>query len=169
MNVKALLKQVPAMAYLYGLLAAALVTGYAGFVHTQREIGKRDIQIHQYEVANADLRHEADSLRKAYKVDTLRLTKIRRVTDSLTVTVEQWKHDTLRVVEYVAQADTTIKACTKALSTCEARVGVAQRGWDGARDEIKVLKASMPSKLAPWRDRLIGVIVGGAIVAVAKP
>ena len=53
-----------------------------------------------------------------------------------TAAVERWKRDTLKVVEYVKQSDSTIKACTQALQTCDERVGIAQRGWDGARQEI---------------------------------
>jgi hypothetical protein len=123
------------------VLGVALIGGYNVFVHQQREIGKRDLLIAQHERTNADLRHQADSLSKVYRTDTLRLTKIRRVTDSLTVTVDQWKHDTLKVVEYVHQADTTIKACTAALQTCEDRVRIAQLGWANARSEIARIKA----------------------------
>lgn len=159
MNLTGLLRQLPSTAYLYGLLAVALIAGYQGWAYHQREVGKRDLLIAQAERTNADLRHAADSLAKVYRVDTLRLTKIRRVTDSLTVTVDRWKHDTLRVVEYVIKADSTIKVCTAALSTCEARVGIATRGWDNARAEIATLKANYPSKARPW---LYGALGAGA-------
>lgn len=146
-----------------------LMGGYSYWAHVQREYGKRDLLIAQAERTNADLRHAQDSLANVYRVDTLRLTTIRRVTDSLTVTVDRWKHDTVRVVEYVAKADTAIRVCTAALHTCEARVGVAQRGWAVARQELTVLKASFPSPVAKWRDRVVGGLVGGLIVYVAKP
>jgi hypothetical protein len=74
--------------------------------------------------------------------------------------VDVWKHDTLKVVEYVAKADTTIRACTQALSTCEARIGVAQRGWDGARDEIALLKKSIPSSSQKYLYMAIGSGIG---------
>ncbi len=165
----ALLKQLPATAYLYGLLVAALVAGFAGFVHYQREIGRREVML---SVAASDLRDakmRADSLEKVYRVDTLRLTKIKRVTDSLTVTVEQWKHDTVKVVEYVAKADTAIKACVQALGTCEQRVGAERAGRKAAEAQVKILTAQIPSPVKPWRDRVLGGIVGAAVVLVAKP
>ncbi len=160
MNVKALLSRIPQVAYLYAAIGVTLVGGYNLWAHQQREIGKRDVLIAQAEQTNADLRHTADSLSKVYRIDTLRLTKIRRVTDSLTVTVDQWKHDTVKVVEYVEKADSTIKVCTQALLTCDQRVGIAQRGWDNARRENALLKASFPSKVRPWLYGFAGVGAG---------
>jgi hypothetical protein len=159
-SLKALLGKVPSQVYLYATLAAAVIAGYNGWAYHQREIGKRDVQIEDLEHANAGLLHARDSLTIVYRTDTLRLTKIRQVTDSLTVTVERWKHDTLKVVEYVTKADSTIRVCTAALQTCDQRVGVAQRGWDGARAEIKLLKASLPSPAQKWLYGAAGVGVG---------
>ena len=141
MNVRALLRQVPSAVYLYAVLGVAVIGGYNVFVHQQREIGKRDLLIAQHERTNADLRHQADSLSKVYRTDTVRLTKIRRVTDSLTVTVDQWKHDTLKVVEYVDSTVVERKACDDARLTCEARTKVAEDGWANARSEIARIKA----------------------------
>ncbi len=135
----------------------------------QREVGKRELQIVQYEMANRDLRRANDSLAQVYRVDTLRLTRLKLQTDTLTQTVERWKRDTLKVVEYVVRADSTIAACTQALQTCEARVLVAQKGWTGAREELKVLKASFPSPVQKYRW-LVGGVIGGAVIGyVAKP
>jgi len=152
------------------VLAVAALGGLVAWNNQhQRAIGKRDIQIHQYEVANHALRAEADSLAKAYRVDTLRLTRLKLRTDTLTQTVERWKRDTLTVVEYVTRADSTIKACTQALSTCDERVGVAQRGWAGARDEMKVLKASFPSPVQKWRWGAAGALVGAVVGRLVRP
>jgi hypothetical protein len=164
----AYLQKVPTIAYMVLLGSGALIGGYQYWAHTQQEIGKRDVLIAQLEITNRDLLRSKDSLAKQYKVDTLRLTKIRKVTDSLTVTVDRWKHDTLEVTKYVLLSDSTIKACTQALVTCEARVGVAQRGWDGARGEIAILKKQMPSAAKPWLDRAIGGAVIGAVVWLVK-
>ena len=158
----ALFKQVPPFVY----IVAGVLTLAGGWLALdrakQRQIGALNAQIAAQEQTNADLRRAQDSLAKAYRTDTLRLTKIRRVTDSLTVTVDQWKHDTVKVVEYVVKADSTIKVCSLALQTCEQRVSVAQRGWDGARDEIKLLKASIsPAKKWLWA----GVGVGAGYIA----
>ena len=162
---KALLKNIPSSAYLYALLAVALIGAWQANNYHQREIGKRDLLIAAAERTNADLRHLADSLAKAYRVDTVRFRVIRTQVDTLTRTVENWKTDTLKVVEYVTKADSTIKVCSMALATCEERVAVAQRGWDGARKEIAILKANYPSKARPW---LYGAIGLGAGVLVGK-
>lgn len=70
----------------------------------------------------------ADSLARAYRVDTVTLWRVKRTTDTLTATVEQWKRDTLEVVRYVTLADSTIRACTAALGTCEARIAAEREG-----------------------------------------
>ena len=160
MNVTALLKRIPSQAYIYAVIAAMLISGYNMWAYHMQEVGKRDLLIAQHERANSDLRRQADSLAKVYRTDTLRLTKWRLRTDTMTTTVELWKRDTLRVVEYVTKADSTIRVCAAALQTCEQRVGVAQRGWDGARAEIALLKKQMPSKGQKWLWGAIGVGAG---------
>ena len=89
-------------------------------------------------------RLELDSLRKVgARVDTVfRIQRdtfyVRRLrVDTLTQTVELWKHDTTKVVEYVQQADSTIKACGALVLTCEERgalyrgeIAAMQRRWD---------------------------------------
>lgn len=160
MNVRDFLKRIPSAVYLYMLLAIGIFGAYQSFVYHQRQIGKRELQIVQYEIANRDLRREADSLAKRYRVDTIwrRVTQTR--VDTMATTVDRWKHDTLRVVEFVARADTAAKACTQALQTCEQRVGVATRGWDNARAENAILKASFPSKAKPWLYGAAGIGIG---------
>ena len=162
------LRRIPSAAYLYGVLAVAVFGAYQGWAYHQREVGKRDLLIAQAEQENATLRAREDSLAKAYRVDTLRLWRTVRALDTLTVSVDHWKTDTLKVVEYVGKADSTVKACTLALGTCEQRVAVAQKGWDNARREIATLKASFPSKLSPWRHGAIGAILGAGAVLLIK-
>lgn len=154
------LKRIPSAAYLYAVLGVAVIGGYNVFVHQQREVGKRDLLIAQHERTNEQLRKTQDSLAKAYRVDTVRFRVIRTQVDTFTRTVENWKTDTLKVVEYVTKADSAIRVCSMALVTCEQRVAVAQRGWDGARKEIALLKSAMPSKARPWIYGGIGIGVG---------
>jgi|GEM_PF-5649103 len=139
------------------IVLAGAVTWYN---HVQREIGRRDLLIAQYAATAKTEARRADSLAKVYRIDTLRLWKVQRVTDSLTVTVDRWKHDTLRVVEYVAKADTAIKACVQALGTCEARVGAEKARGDALAKEVGVLKRQIPSAVVPWRDRAVGFGLG---------
>ena len=168
MNAKALLKQIPVVAYLYAVLGVAIISGIGYYNHVQREIGRREAEISQLEHANRDLRRAQDSLANAYRVDTIRLTKIRTVTDSLTVTVDRWKHDTIRVVEYVTKADSAIRSCVQALQTCEQRVAVATRGWDGARAEIALLKRQAPSPMQKYVYGAGGVGIGVLVHALLK-
>lgn len=161
-QILAFLKGVPVVVY----VVAGAITVAGGWLALnnahQRKLGALNAQIAQHEQANADLRHQADSLAKVYRTDTLwrRVTQTR--VDSLTVTVDQWKHDTLRVVEFVARADTAAKACTQALGTCEERVRIAQLGWANARDEINRIKA-LPKQ--GWIARHTAASVGvGATV-----
>lgn len=154
------LQRIPQAAYLYAVLAVAVIGVWQANNYHQREIGKRDLLIAQHERTNADLRHQADSLAKQYRVDTVRFRVIRTQVDTLTRTVENWKTDTLKVVEYVTKADSTIRVCSLALQTCEQRVAVAQRGWDGARAEIVLLKKAHPSRARPWIYGGIGIGVG---------
>lgn len=168
MNVKALLKNVPSTAYIYATVALLVVGAYNGWAYHIRQDGKRDLLIAQHERTEKQLRHDADSLRGVYRTDTLRLTKYRLRTDSLTTTVELWKHDTLRVVEYVAKADTAIKACVQALQTCDQRVAVAQRGWDGARAENALLKKNQPSRATPYVWGIAGIGIGYLARTVIK-
>jgi hypothetical protein len=135
----------------------------------QREVGKLDLLLTHAKADAKAAKVRADSLEKVYRVDTLRLTKIKRVTDSLTVTVESWKHDTVKVVEYVAKADTAIRACVQALGTCEQWVGAERAGRLAAESQAKILRQQMPSKLAPWRDRLIGLGLGYGLGRLTAP
>jgi len=72
----------------------------------------------------AALRGRTARVDSVYVRDTVTLWRQVRSTDTLTQTVETWKHDTVKVVEYVARADSTIRSCTAALLTCEQRVAL---------------------------------------------
>lgn len=154
------LQRIPSVAYLYAVLGVAVIGAWQANNYHQREIGKRDLLIASAERTNATLRHQADSLAKQYRVDTVRFRVTKTRVDTLTQTVDNWKTDTLKVVEYVAKADTAIKACSMALLTCEQRVGIAQAGWDNARKEIANLKKATPSKAKPWLYGAIGLGTG---------
>lgn len=164
----ALLKRVPHAAYLYAVLGVAMIGAWQANNYHQREIGKRDSLIATAERTNEQLRKAQDSLAKQYRVDTVRFRVIRTQVDTLTRTVENWKTDTLKVVEYVTKADSTIKSCVQALQTCDERVGVATRGWNNARAENALLKASFPSKTKPYVYGAIGVGIGYLVKSVLK-
>lgn len=106
---------------LIGVLALSAIVGQ--FWGAEQDRKALEAQIGQLEHERRVAVMRADSLEAAYHVDTVRLRVIRTQTDTMTVTVDQWKHDTVRVVEYVTKADSTIKVCSLALATCEERVG----------------------------------------------
>lgn len=115
--------------------------------------------------ARADsLEAVSESLRTAYRADTVRLTywKTRwdtvRVPDSTATAAVPW--DTAQIREHlrrdstvVAVADTTIRACTTALGTCVLRVTAESTQaslWHHAYDSLAHLPAKPPP---PWWKR----------------
>lgn len=81
--------------------------------------------------AIAQAKAENDSLRRLQRrVDTLYLrqrdtVRVRLVRlDTLIQSVELWKHDTTKVVEFVTAADSAARACTAALLSCDERAAV---------------------------------------------
>jgi len=98
---------------------------------------------------------ESDSLKRLvrvvdtiYRRDTVVLWRVKATTDTMTQTVDRWKHDTVEVVRYVRLADSTIRACTIALGTCEERVRLRDARIAALGRQ---LEASQPR---PWKDRL---------------
>jgi hypothetical protein len=107
-----------------------------------------------------------DSLEKAYRPQTASVVKWKTKWDSTKAGVDtQWlKPDSVpvpvEVVRYItATADSTIKACTRALATCDQMVGAQRARAEAAEQEVRILKRSMPGKLARC-----GVGVGAAVV-----
>lgn len=150
------------------VVSVALTSGaVAAYNHGQREIGRRDIMLAQTRADLQQARRLADSLEKVYRVDTLRLWRTVRALDTQTVTVERWKHDTLEVVRYVQRADSAVNACTLAVGTCEQRVGAERAGRVAAERQVKVLEASLPGTLTPWRHRLEGAALAAGSVWLA--
>jgi hypothetical protein len=116
----------------------------------------------------ARLRRSLDSLATvSARVDTVyavqRDTLWRRIarTDTLTATVEVWKRDTLRVVEYVTRADSAIRACVATVLTCEERVALRDQRLAKLdslnRNTERRLRAERGKRL---RDLLLGVGAG---------
>lgn len=100
-----------------------------------------------------------DSLTAAgAKIDTVWMVKVdtfyvlRRQLDTLTATVELWKHDTVKVVEYVARADSTIQACSSLIVTCEERVA-NRDATITAWAERWERREKPPSELRKWLER----------------
>lgn len=95
-----------------------------------------------------------------YRTDTLRLVRWRTRWDTVVRDVERWKHDTLRVVEYVAVADSTIRACTAALTSCDRLRQLQQERAELAEEQLRL-------RTQGQRRRQVLGIVGAAAVGVA--
>lgn len=124
-------------------LVVAVVTGQ----RAERQYGAVLVQLDSSKAREAVAVARADSLAKAYRVDTVTFRQVRRLTDTMTVTVAEWKHDTTRVVEYVTLADSAIRSCSAALGTCEQRIAAA----DAVTAEVRTQLALTRSILSrPW-------------------
>lgn len=118
------------------------------------------------EAQGARWKLELDSLAKvARRVDTVHLvrrdTMYRRIArvDTMTVTVDQWKHDTVRVVEYVTRTEAALRACTQADTTCVERVANRDRqlvAWEGRWET----REKPPSAFRQWSERIASGLVG---------
>ena len=108
-----------------------------------------------------------------YRRDTVRLWRLSGRVDTLTQTVDRWKHDTIRVLEFVAAADSTIQACRAVVLTCEARVAAEQAIGAAAvadRDSRRARagKAERSARWAgTWRGMAWGIVASAAAVLLA--
>lgn len=100
------------------------------------------------------LRERADSLlasaeaREAeYARDTVVLWRTKVRVDTMTQTVTSWMHDTTKVIEYVYLADSTIRACTSALRTCEEQKRELRSAADAMREAAAAHARTHPSRL----------------------
>ena len=124
-----------------------------------------------------------DSLLKVRsRVDTIHATTVRTVTrhvtrlDTLTQTVELWKSDTIRVVEYVTRADSLARACTALIDSCDEKVRVRdallstrERQWAAER---AVLAAKVPTLREKARSTVLHIAIwegGKAILRTVAP
>lgn len=95
-----------------------------------------------------------------YRTDTLRLVRWRTRWDTVARDVERWKHDTVRVVEFVRVADSTIKACTAALTSCDRLRQLQQ-------ERAELAEAQLRLRAQGQRRRQVLGIVGAAAAGVA--
>lgn len=115
-----------------------------------------------YKAENAALARYADSLRTAFRVDTVRLTKwqteYRTQRDTLVLT------DTVAVKEFVHVADSTVKACTAAVTTC-SRALAAKDSLHEATSELwakRLESATREHTEVKVRWAVIGLLFGVA-------
>lgn len=133
-------------------LALAAVVSLGLYGREQRARGRA-------EAVGAQLRAENDSLRLAqaqvdtiYQRDTVRLWRVKERWDTAVVTVDRWKRDTLEVVRYVALADSTVRACTAALRTCEQRDSLWALRYGNLERQFATVPRPRPGWLV-WTER----------------
>lgn len=123
----------------------ALVGGwFASYTARQREIGALKFRLANTLAQETRLTKRADSLEKAYRVDTVTLRRTRTRTDSFfTHTRDTLIHrDTvIQIVEAERQA------CDAVVSACERRLAVKDSIAATLRERIRITEAGKPSKL----------------------
>lgn len=164
MNIKGLLRQVPATAYLYAALGAAVVAGYAGFVHQQRDIGRRDVLTAQANASRDSLAKLIRHKDAQFARDTVRVFRSVATVDTLiqrwidTALVQRTDTVTLTVHEATAIQD-TLRACRSLVRDCIS-LQRDLRGMLRADSQIiRTLRAGQSHALTPWRHRLEGGLV----------
>lgn len=99
-----------------------------------------------------------------YKRDTIRLTrevtKYRSIRDTLKIT------DTVQVKEFVRQADSTIKACTEVVQTCEQKDSAHRIIEAGLRKQNDALKSLLPTKTERFFTAAKWTLIGAAVGVV---
>ena len=119
--------------------AAALVAG-------AWELGRRDGRAEGLAVERAAVVETLAVLDTVYLRDTLRLRVLVTRWDTLRQTVDRWKHDTITVERVVQVADSTIRACTATVLTCEQRVALTTRRAELAEEELAIHRRRIPTR-----------------------
>lgn len=112
------------------VIVVLLLMGTTAWALERVARSKAEARAHTADSMVVVLGKRADSLASVYRADTVRLTQWRTRWDSI---VGPGRTDTLTIERVIAVADTTIRACTAALSTCELRVAVANERADSAQ------------------------------------
>lgn len=140
----------------------------------RRAEGREAVQQAQIAEQRDSLRTLRDSLARAYRVDTVRLTRTLVRRDTVLATVDRWLHDTVavpvEVVREIVRADSAvIEACRVALSTCEqekaalaADLTLIQRQADYWRGKAAPSLITRLSTAAKW------LAIGYGVAAVTR-
>lgn len=99
-----------------------------------------------------------------YKLDTIRLTRERVKYKTLRDTTRI--ADTVWVNAFIAQADTTIKACSLALITCEQKDSAHKVIESGLRRQNEALKKLLPTRTEKVINAAKWLAIGAGVGAV---
>ena len=81
-------------------------------------------------VSSDSLLAQKARLETLYVRDTQVFWRTKTRWDTLILSVDRWKTDTLQVVQYIQLADSSLRACASALQTCEQRLSIARQEAD---------------------------------------
>jgi hypothetical protein len=110
------------------------------------ELGRRDGRAEGLAVERAAVVETLAVLDTVYLRDTLRLRVLVTRWDTLRQAVDRWKHDTITVERVVQVADSTIRACTATVLTCEQRVALTTRRAELAEEELAIHRRRIPTR-----------------------
>lgn len=112
-----------------GIAVLAMLYEKSSYDRHQRELGALEFKIGVLSQDTLRLKHDSDSLKSAFRVDTVKLTRSILKRDTVLATVEHFLHDTVKVpvqvLRDVIRVDSlALNACLVSLSTCEQRLAV---------------------------------------------
>jgi hypothetical protein len=140
------------------LLGAIAVVALGLYGREQRARGRAEAHLVELRIKNDSLALAQRRVDTLYRVQRDTFYRYRDRLDTLTVTVERWMHDTVQVVRFVALADSTVRACSAALLTCEER----DRLWAQRYANLEAQVAAMPKPRAEWKVWLERSLIAGA-------
>jgi len=129
------------------LIALLAMATLAILSWSDRQLGAERERQRVARILYDSLTRELRRVDTVYRSDTVRLWRVKERFDTVTSTVTEWKHDTVRVVEFVRLADSTVRACTAALLTCEQRVGLERQRTSASEQAYTAHLRSHPGKL----------------------
>lgn len=137
-----------------------LVAWFGGCQYQQNRDSERELAA--LLERNADLEDAAGRVDTVYQRDTLTLTRVRRVTDSVLLTDSLFLLDTVYLrPRFMGLVEAERAACTEALRTCEQRVALRDSIIANLDSVIRVQK----KRGGNWKTKL-GYLLGGAAAGV---
>ena len=141
-------------------------------------IGGSAFQSADASFARAESARLSDSLRvlavRQARVDTVHAVTVRTVVrevarlDTLTLTVDRWKHDTIAVVEYVTRADSLAQACTALIASCDAKVSIRDAEIVALKQKAKADLAVVSAKVPTLGDKARATVLHIAVWELGK-
>jgi hypothetical protein len=158
---------IPHTAIAWGAVALVAFAGKSCHDRNQRRIGALNESLRSTRAELATARRGLRALEGTHQTDTVRLARWLTRWDTVRVDSLIRLHDTIRVpIEVVRQvsvtADSTIRACTTALGSCEAIAGNLRNQLRLTERERDTYRAQIPSRVATTTKLAIALGTGYA-------